>query len=201
MPSIPDILKSCDSATLNMVSSLLLVRSEALQITKDPANPFLITAISVVDPATAAYPIATSDYRPIKAEWFNNSVTQNYEVVEGDAIPDSFTQTIGKIVLFDSESAIGKQKVKALNCNLWKVVAKLSGVGNQNDTFHVFGVNSGLKFVVEATAPEFGNRVSGMFKTATGGQEPTPNGSNLLVGTFAATNTLFNQRLSPVVIP
>lgn len=201
MASITDILKSCDSATLNLAGNLLLVRAEALQVVKDPANPFLITAISVVDPATGVYPVGTSDYKPVKAEWFNNSVNQNYEVVEGGSIPDSFIQTIGKVVLFDSESAIGKQKIKALNCNLWKIVAKLSGVGNQNDTFHVFGVNTGLKFVVEATAAEFGNRVNGMFKTPTGGEEPTPNGSNLLVGTFVATNTLFNQRLSPVVIP
>jgi len=197
---VADILSTCDSTNLNLVSGVLLVRAEALQTVKDTSNPFLITAATVVDPTTGVYPIVGSPYRPIKAEWLLNSVVANYEVVEGAAVPDSYSQNIGKIILTDSETAVGKQTMKGLNSNLWKVVAKLKGVGNQNDTFHIYGVVNGLKFLPEATAPEFGNRVVGMFKSVAGAEEATPNGVNLLVNTFANTNTLFNQRLNPVVI-
>lgn len=198
---VADILKACDSVNLNLVSGVLVARLEALGVTPNVNNPFLLDEVTIIDPETGAYPLEGSDYYPIKAEWILNSVTPNYEVVEGTSVPDSYKQTIGKIVITDSETALGKQTVKGLNSNLWVVIAKMKGVKSQADTFHVYGVQNGLKFLPEATAPEFGNRVVGSFASLTGAEEATPNGVNWLDTDFATTNTLFNQRLDPVIIP
>lgn len=198
---VADILKACDTVNLNMVSGVLVARLEALGVTPNVNNSFLLDEVSIIDPETGAYPLPTSDYYPIKAEWLLNSVTPNYEVVEGTSTADSYKQTIGKIVISDSETAEGKQTIKGLNSNLWVIIAKMKGVKNQEDTFHVFGVQNGLKFLPEATAPEFGNRVVGTFTSLTGAEESTPSGVNWLDTSFAKTNTLFNQRLDPVIVP
>lgn len=198
---VADILKACDSVNLNMVSGVLVARLEALGVTLNASNSFLLDEVTLIDPATGVYPLVGSDYYPIKAEWLLNSVTPNYEVVEGTATADSYKQTIGKIVLTDSESAVGKQTIKGLNSNLWVIIAKIKGVKSQADTFHVYGVQNGLKFLPEATAPEFGNRVVGSFASLAGAEEATPNGVNWLDTDYATTNTLFNQRLDPVIVP
>lgn len=198
---VADILNLCDSTNLNLVSGALLVKIEAVSVTKNATNPFLLDNLDVIDPATGAYPLATSDYYPVKAEWYLNSAKPNYEVVEGTSTPDKFIHTIGNIVITNSESAIGKQNIKGLNANLWVLIAKVKGVTNQIDTFHVFGLTNGLKFLPTATSDEFGGRVVGSFKSLAGGEEPTPNGVNWLETSFENTNTLFNQRLNPVIVP
>ena len=198
---VSDILKSCDNSSLNLVSGLLLVKREAVELVKDATNPFLVTSLTIKDPTTGLYPAVNSDYYPVKAEWYNNSVVPNYEVVEGGNAPDMYSQTVGKVVLFDSETATGKQSVKGLNASKWLLVSKVSGTVNEDSSFHIYGATHGLKFLVEPTAPEFGNRVVGMFKSSAGAEESTPNGLNLLITSIANTKSLFNQRFSTVVIP
>lgn len=198
---VKDILNNCDSANLNLISGVLIVRAEALGFTKNATNPFLLTQVVIKDPTTGAYPLALSPYLPIKAEWYLNSAKVNYEVVEGTSTADKYAQTIGNIVIQDSETAEGKLNLKGLNSNLWVIIAKLKGVKSQEDTFHVYGVQNGLKFLPAPTADEFGGRVVGMFKSIAGAEENTPNGVNLLDTSFANTNTLFNQRFNPVIIP
>jgi hypothetical protein len=197
---VADILKSCDSAILNLASGILLVRIEALNTTFNSTNQFLLDGLTVVDPNTGLYPAADSVYKPIKAEWLLNSVTTNYEVVEGTSRNDSFAQTIGPVVISNSETALGKQTIKGLNANLWVAIAKIKGAAANTDSFHVYGVINGLKFLPQATSPEFGNRVVGTFKSVAGAEESTPNGVNLLMTSFANTNTLFNQRFNPVIV-
>lgn len=198
---VADILNLCDSANLNLVSGALLVRLEAVSVTKNATNPFLLDSLDVVDPDTGVYPVTGSDYLPIKAEWYLNSAKPNYEVVEGTSTPDKYIHTIGNIVITNSESAAGKQNVKGLNANLWVIVAKVKGVAAEADTFHVYGLANGLKFLPTATSDEFGNRVVGSFRSLAGGEEPTPNGVNWLDTSYANTNVLFGQRLDPVIVP
>lgn len=197
---VADILNLCDSANLNLVSGALVVRFDAVSFTKNATNPYLLDSFDIIDPETGAYPLEASDYFPISAEWYLNSAKPNYEVVEGTSTSDKFIHTIGNIVVTDSESATGKLTVKGLNANLWVIVAKVKGVANQVDTFHVYGLSNGLKFLPVATADEFGNRVVGSFRSLAGGEEPTPNGVNLLDTTYANTLVLFNQRFDPVII-
>ena len=197
---VADILNNCDTANLNLVSGAVIVRLEALSVVKNATNSFLLDSLDIIDPDTGAYPLEASSYYPIKAEWYLNSVKPNYEVVEGTSTSDRYKQTIGKIVITDSEKAVGKQNIKGLNSNLWVIVAKLTGVENPVDTFHVYGVRNGMKFLAEATSDEFGNRVVGSFMSIAGGEESTPNGVNLLDTSFANTNTLFNQRFDPVIV-
>jgi hypothetical protein len=199
--TVKDIDKACDSVALNLKAEMYAVRLEALAVTKDIANPFLITGLEVIDPATGEYPLAASAFYPVKIQFLNNSVNPNYEVVEGVSVADSFTQTVGPVVVSDSETAVGKANVKALNSNLWAIVAPMKGVINAEATFHIFGITNGLKFVPAATAVEFGNRVTGTFTSIAGGEEATPNGVNWLDGTYAATLAQFNNRLETVVIP
>jgi hypothetical protein len=190
-----DIDKACDSVTLNLKAQMYAVRLEALSATKDVANPYLITAVEVKDPATGVYPLAASAYYPVKIEWLYNSVLPNYEVLEGTSVSDSYTQTLGPIVVSDSETAEGKANVKALNSNLWAIVAPMKGVVNDAATFHIFGIANGLKFLPAATAVEFGNRVTGTFTSIAGGEEATPNGVNWLDTDYATTLAQFNNRL------
>jgi hypothetical protein len=197
--TVKDIEKACDSVALNLSAQMYAVRLEALSATKDVANPYLITAVSVIDPVTGVYPVEASAYYPVKLEWLYNSVLPNYEVVEGTSVSDSYTQTLGPIVVSDSETAAGKANVKALNSNLWAIVAPMKGVVNNEATFHIFGITNGLKFLPAATAVEFGNRVTGSFTSIAGGEEATPNGVNWLEGTYAATLAKFNNRLEVVV--
>lgn len=196
-----DVLKACDAVPLNLSASMYAVRLEALSVTKNALNPFLLDAIAVVDPNTAAYPLETSAYYPVAIEWLYNSVLQNSEPLEGTSLPDSYVQTIGPVVITDSETAAGKANVKALNSNMYAIVAPLKGVADEASTFHVFGVTNGLKFVVQASAPEFGNRTVGNFRSIAGGEETTPNGVNWLGTDPAATLAQFNNRLEAVVIP
>jgi hypothetical protein len=198
---VKDIENNCDSASLNLASGVLAVRLEALSFTQNAVNGFLLDTVTVIDPDTGAYPLPASAYYPVKAEWYLNTVKANYEVVEGTATADKYAQTIGNVVITDSESAEGKLNIKGLNSNLWAIVAKLKGVNNQEDTFHVYGVKNGLKFLVAPTADEFGGRVVGMFRSVAGAEESTPNGVNWLDTDFANTNALYNQRLDPVIIP
>ena len=198
---VADILFNCDSANLNMVSGSVLVRLEALSVVKNATNSCLLDSLAIIDPDTGVYPLTTSSYYPIKAEWYLSSVKPNYEVVEGTSTSDRYKQTIGKIVITNSEKAVGKQNIKGLNSNLWVIVSKLTGVDSNDDTFHVYGVRNGMKFLAEATSDEFGNRVVGSFMSIAGGEESTPNGVNLLMTSYANTNILFGQRFDPVIIP
>lgn len=192
---VKDVEKACDSVALNLKAEMYAVRLEALSATKDVANPYLITAVEVIDPATGVYPLAASAYYPVKIEWLYNSVLPNYEVVEGTSVSDSYTQTLGPVVISDSETAVGKANVKALNSNLWAIVAPMKGVVNDAATFHIFGITNGLKFLPAATAVEFGNRVTGTFTSIAGGEEATPNGVNWLDTDYATTLAQFNNRL------
>jgi hypothetical protein len=195
-----DVNKACDSIALNLKSEMYAVRLEALSATKDTVNPFLLTSLQVIDPSTGLYPATNSAYYPIKIEWLYNSALPTYEVVEGASVPDSYKQLIGPIVISDSESADGKANVKALNSNLWAIVAPMKGVADPDDTFHVFGITNGLKFLPTATAVEFGNRVVGNFASITGGEESTPNGVNWLDTSYANTLALFNNRLEDIAV-
>lgn len=198
---VKDIEKACDSVALNLNAQMYAVRFEAFAATRDAQNPFLITELQVKDPATGAYPVEASAFYPVKIEWLNNSVIPNYEPVEGVSVADSYTQTVGPVVISDSETAAGKANTKALNAHLWVIVAPLKGVANNDAIFHIYGIANGLKFVPAATAVEFGNRVAGTFTSLAGAEEATPNGVNWLDGTYAATLAQFNNRLETVVIP
>jgi len=195
-----DVVKICDSVTLNLDTDLLAVRAEALALTFDVTNPFLVTGAEVVDPDTGDYPLPASAYYPVKVSWMYNSVLPSYEVVEGASIPDTYRQLIGPVVITDSESALGKANTKAFNSNMWKIISPLKGAAEASK-FHIYGVANGLKFLPQATAPEFGNRVVGTFGSITGGEEATPNGVNYLDGTYAETKALYLSRLEVVVIP
>jgi hypothetical protein len=194
-----DVDKACDSVPLNLNASLLGVRLEALSVTRDIANPYLITAVEVIDPATGLYPLPASAYYPVKLEWLYNSVNPNYEVTEGTSVADSYIQTVGPLVISDSETAVGKANVKALNSNLWALVGPVKGAVANNSAFHIYGVTNGLKFLPVPTAVEFGNRVAGNFTSIAGGEEATPNGVNwLATAGYAATLAQFNDRLDIV---
>jgi hypothetical protein len=195
-----DVDKACDSVALNLKASLIAVRLEALSVTRDVANPYLITAVAVVDPDTGVYPLAASAYYPVNMEWLYNSVLQNYEVTEGTSVSDSYIQTVGPVVISDSETAAGKANVKALNSNLWALVGPIKGAVADASAFHIYGVTNGLKFLPVATAVEFGNRVAGNFRSLAGGEEATPNGVNWLATDYATTLAQFNNRLEVVVI-
>jgi hypothetical protein len=196
-----DIDKACDSVTINLDTDMIAVRAEALAVTRDVTNPFLITKAEIIDPVTGVYPLTTSEYYPIKVSWLYNSVLPNYEVVEGTSTPDMFRQTLGPLVISDSETADGKANVKALNSNMYKLIGPLKGTVNDISKFHIYGVVNGMKFVPQATAPEFGNRVVGNFGSITGGEEATPNGVNFLDTDYATTKTLYANRLKEVEIP
>ena len=196
-----DIEKACDSVALNLKASLIAVRLEALAVTPDVANPYLITAVEVIDPDTGVYPLAASAYYPVNMEWLYNSVLQNYEVVEGTSVSDSYKQTVGPVVISDSETAVGKANVKALNSGLWALVGPIKGAVANASAFHIYGVVNGLKFLPIPTAVGFGNRVAGNFTSIAGGEEATPNGVNWLDTDYATTLAQFNNRLEVVVIP
>jgi len=196
-----DVEKACDSTPLNLKASLVAVRLEALSVTRDVTNPYLITEIEVLDPTTGAYPLAASPYYPVKMEWLYNSVLQNYEVTEGTSVSDSYIQTVGPVVVSDSETAVGKANVKALNSNLWALVGPVKGAVADASAFHIYGVTNGLKFLPIPTTIEFGNRVAGNFTSIAGGEEATPNGVNWLDTDYATTLAQFNNRLEVVIIP
>jgi len=193
-----DVTKACDAVPLNLNSLMYAVRIEALSATPDVTNPYLITDIEVIDPATGVYPLAASAYYPVKLEWMYNSMLPNYEVIEGTSVADSYKQSLGPLVIPNSETATGKANVKALNSGLWALVGPLKGAVTPEARFHIYGISNGLKFLPIPTTPEFGNRVAGNFASITGGEEATPNGVNWLNGTYAATLAQFNDRLDVV---
>jgi hypothetical protein len=199
--TVKDIDKACDSVALNLKAEMYAVRLEALVATKNVLNPFLVEAVEVKDPATGVYPVEASAYYPVRIAWLYNSVNPNYEVVEGTSVSDSYTQTIGPVVISDSETAEGKANVKALNSNLWAIIVPMKGVIDDVSTFHIFGIANGLKFLPAATAIEFGNRVTGTFTSIAGGEEATPNGVNWLNTSYEVTLAQFANRLEVVVIP
>lgn len=196
--TVKDVEKACDSVALNLKADMYAVRLEALSVTKNATNPYLIDTVEVIDPATGLYPVEGSAYYPVKIEWLYNSNLANYEVVEGTSVSDSYTQTVGPIVISDSETAVGKANVKALNSNLWSIITPMKGVSSLDATFHILGVINGLKFLPAATAVEFGNRVVGTFTSIAGGEEATPNGVNWLDTDYATTLAQYNNRLEVV---
>jgi len=196
-----DVDKACDSVALNLKAHMLAVRLEAISVTKNATNPYLIDTVEVIDPATGLYPVEASAYYPVKLDWLYNSVLPNYEVVEGTSVSDSYKQTVGPLVISDSETAAGKANIKGLNSSLWALVGPVKGAVDQVSTFHIFGVTNGLKFLPIPTAPEYGNRVAGNFASLTGGEEATPNGVNWLDTDYATTLAQYNDRLEVVVIP
>jgi hypothetical protein len=198
---INDILVACDTSNLNMASGALIVPWEALSKTYNATKPFLLDKLELKDPNTGSYPVAGSPYLPIKAEWYLNSVVPNYEVVVGTSKKDTFKQTIGKLIITNSETPEGKETASGLNAGLWVVISKMKGVSDEKDTFHVFGIDQGLKFLPEPTSAEFGNRVVGSFTSIDGSEESTPAGVNWLDTDAPTTNALFNQRLAPVIVP
>lgn len=198
---VKDVLKACDAIPLNLKASMYAVRLEALAVTKNVLNPFLLDGLEVIDPDTGVFPLAASAYYPVKIEWLYNSVLQNSEPLEGTSLADSFVQTVGPVIITDSETAAGKANVKALNTNMYAIVAPLKGVVDDASTFHVFGVQNGLKFTIQASAVEFGNRAVGTFRSISGGEEATPNGVNWLDTDYATTLAQFNNRLEVVVGP
>lgn len=197
---VKDIQIICDSNNLNLSKEFLAIRYDAIKYVKNTTNPFLLDDLSVVDLATGVYPISTSEYYPVKVEFYLNSVKPNYEVVEGTSTAIKYLHTIGNVVVTDSENALGKLNINGLTNNLWIIVAKVKGVNNANDSFHVYGLGQGMKFLPAPTSDEFGGRVVGMFKSIAGAEENTPNGLNWLDTTIANTETLFKQRLNPVII-
>jgi len=196
-----DIDKACDSTPLNLKASLVAVRLEALSVTRDVTNPYLITAVEVIDPPTGVYPLDASSFYPVNSGWMYNSVLQNYEVTEGTSVSDSYIQTVGPVVISDSETAVGKANVKALNSNLWALIGPVKGAIADASAFHIYGVTNGLKFLPIPTTPEFGNRVAGNFTSIAGGEESTPNGVNWLDTDYATTLAQYNNRLDVVIIP
>lgn len=196
-----DIAKSCESADLSALSGAYAINIKAFVPTKSTTLKFTLEDIDVVDPDTGAYPLALSDYYPIKIEWDKNAVQPNYEVVSSETRRDRYTQILPNVIIQNSESDSGKETIAALTDEKFVIVYKASGVADANDSFQVLGAKNGMQFVVEPTTADVGNRVFGSFRSLTGGAEATPNGLNfLMVGGLAATEAKFNNRLETVVI-
>jgi len=196
-----DVSKGCDSADIQALSGGLLIDLAAFVPTKHVTKQFTLADIDVIDPDTGAYPLAGSDYYPVKVEWEKNAVKPNYEVNSSEVKKDTYTQIASGLIINNSESDEGKETTMALATRKWVFVYKASGVANADDAFHVLGAKNGLQFVVEPTSDDLGGRVSGSLRSLTGGGEPNPNGLNfILAGGLAATETLFNNRLATVVI-
>lgn len=196
-----DVLKACDSADLNALSGGLLINFKAFKAVKATGKKFTYDAITVIDPETGAYPVADSDYYPILIEWEKNAVKPNYEVVSSDVKKDTYVQLASGVIIANSESDAGKEAIMALATEKYVFVYANSGVADPLDTYHVLGSRSGLQFVAEPTSEEVGGRVTGSLRSLTGGAEGNPNGYNFLLETgLPATDTLFNNRFSTVVI-
>ena len=197
-----DVAKSCDSSDLAALSGALAINIKAFKPTKSATDIFTLEDIDVVDPDTGAYPLADSDYYPIEVEWEKNAVKPNYEVVSSDVKKDAYTHIVTGIIISDSESNQGKETTMALATEKYVFVYAASGVSNVDDTYQVLGAKNGMQFVVEPTSDELGGRVSGSFRSLTGGAEGNPNGLNFLMATgIEATTAKFNNRLETVVIP
>jgi hypothetical protein len=196
-----DVALSCDAADLQALSGALLIDLKAFKGTKSATKKFTLEDIDVIDPETGIYPLPASEYYPVKVEWAKNAVKPNYEVVSSEVKADTYTQIASGLIIANSESNEGKETAMALATRKWVLVYKATGVAKADDAFQVLGAKNGLQFVVEPTSDEVGGRVTGSLRSLTGGGEPNPNGYNfLLTGGLAATETLFNNRFSTVVI-
>ena len=192
-----DIAKSCDSSDLTALSGGLAINIKAFKPTK--WLKFTLKDIDIIDPDTGAYPLITSDYYPIKVEWSKNAVQPNYEVVSSDVKRDTYTHIVPSIIINNSESDKGKETIVALTDEKYVFVYKASGTA---DAYQVLGAKNGMQFVVEPTSAELGGRVTGSFRSLTGGAEGNPNGLNFLMPAgIEATDTKFNNRFATVVIP
>ena len=197
-----DIAKSCDSSDLTALSGGLAINVKAFKPTKSAALNFTLADIDIIDPDTGAYPLITSDYYPIRVEWNKNAVQPNYEVVSSDVKRDTYTHIVPSVIINNSESDKGKETIVALTDEKYVFVYKASGTADADDAYQVLGAKNGMQFVVEPTSAELGGRVTGSFRSLTGGAEGNPNGLNfLMVGGIEATDTKFNNRFSTVVIP
>lgn len=197
-----DVAKSCDSSDLAALSGGLAINIKAFKPKKSATKKFTLEDIDVVDPDTGLYPVAGSDYYPTKVEWNKNAVQPNYEVVSSDVKRDTYTHIVPSVIINNSESDKGKETIVALTDEKYVFVYKASGVADAADAYQVLGAKNGMQFVVAPTSAELGGRVSGSFRSLTGGAEGNPNGFNLLLaGGIAATDTKFNNRFSTVVIP
>ena len=197
-----DIAKSCDSSDLTALSGGLAINIKAFKPTKSATLKFTLEDIDIIDPDTGAYPLSTSDYYPIKVEWNKNAVQPNYEVVSSDVKRDTYTHIVPSVIINNSESDKGKETIVALTDEKYVFVYKASGTADADDAYQVLGAKNGMQFVVEPTSAELGGRVTGSFRSLTGGAEGNPNGLNFLMAAgIEATDTKFNNRFSTVVIP
>ena len=197
-----DIAKSCDSSDLTALSGGLAINIKAFKPTKSAALKFTLADIDIIDPDTRAYPLITSDYCPIRVEWNKNAVQPNYEVVSSDVKRDTYTHIVPSIIINNSESDKGKETIVALTDEKYVFVYKASGTADADDAYQVLGAKNGMQFVVEPTSAELGGRVTGSFRSLTGGAEGNPNGLNFLMPAgIEATDTKFNNRFATVVIP
>ena len=197
-----DIAKSCDSSDLTALSGGLAINIKAFKPTKSATLKFTLADIDIIDPDTGAYPLITSDYYPIRVEWNKNAVQPNYEVVSSDVKRDTYTHIVPSVIINNSESDKGKETIVALTDEKYVFVYKASGTADADDAYQVLGAKNGMQFVVEPTSAELGGRVTGSFRSLTGGAEGNPNGLNfLMAGGLAATDTKFNNRFATVVIP
>ena len=197
-----DIAKACDSSDLTALSGGLAINIKAFKPTKSATLKFTLEDIDIIDPDTGAYPLITSDYYPIKVEWNKNAVQPNYEVVSSDVKRDTYTHIVPSVIINNSESDKGKETIVALTDEKYVFVYKASGTADADDAYQVLGAKNGMQFVVEPTSAELGGRVTGSFRSLTGGAEGNPNGLNFsMVGGLATTDIKFNNRFSTVVIP
>ena len=197
-----DIAKACDSSDLTALSGGLAINIKAFKPTKSATLKFTLEDIDIIDPDTGAYPLITSDYYPIRVEWNKNAVQPNYEVVSSDVKRDTYTHIVPSVIINNSESDKGKETIVALTDEKYVFVYKASGTADADDAYQVLGAKNGMQFVVEPTSAELGGRVTGSFRSLTGGAEGNPNGLNfLMTAGIEATDTKFNNRFSTVVIP
>ena len=197
-----DIAKSCDSSDLTALSGGLAINIKAFKPTKSAALKFTLADIDIIDPDTGAYPLITSDYYPIRVEWNKNAVQPNYEVVSSDVKRDTYTHIVPSVIINNSESDKGKETIVALTDEKYVFVYKAAGTADADDAYQVLGAKNGMQFVVEPTSAELGGRVTGSFRSLTGGAEGNPNGLNFLMPAgIEATDTKFNNRFATVVIP
>lgn len=196
-----DVVLACDSADLQALSGALLIDLNAFKGTKHLTKKFTFIDIDVIDPVTGIYPIAGSEYLPLKVEWAKNAVKPNYEVISSEVKTDRYTQIATGLIISNSESDAGKETVMALATRKWVLVYKASGIASADDAYQVLGSKNGLQFVVEPTSDDLGGRVSGSLRSLTGGAEANPNGMNFLLTTgIVATDAMFNSKFTIVVI-
>lgn len=195
-----DVVLGCESSDLQLQSGVLLIDIRAFKPEKaTPSAKFTLSSVKVVDPDTGAYPLPASDYYPIKMEWAKNAVKANYEVNSSEFKNDTYTQTLGQLVIANSETATGKENILALSTRKYVAVASLGTSVSEDSKYQVYGSKNGLQFLVEPTSDDYGGRVLGTLRSLTGGGEPTPNGLNLYrSGDMDALDIDFNNRFEGI---